>query len=53
MPVMWVVRWVEALIFKRKNIKSQKERFNVMSTERIDYYQQSLNFVGLDFNFKE
>ena len=53
LPVMWVVRWVEALIFKRKKIKNQKEHLDVMATKRIDDYQQALNFVGLDFNFKE
>lgn len=53
LPFMWVVRWFDVLIFKRKNIKRHNESLKLMSAERIDDYQQALNFVGLDFNFEE
>lgn len=53
LPVMWVVRLVKTVLFKRGAIKAHSEDIKKMSVEKIDYYQQNLNFVGLDFNFKE
>lgn len=52
LPVMWVVRWFDVLIFKRKNIKKKRDDLKIMSVEKIDNYQKALNFVGLDFTFK-
>lgn len=52
LPIMWVVRWFDVLLFKRKNIKKNSDDLKVMSAEKIDDYQNALNFVGLDFNFK-
>ena len=53
LPIMWVVRWVDALLFKRKNIAIKKHKLQTMSADKINGYQQALNYVGLDFNFKE
>lgn len=53
LPLMWVVRWCEAIFFNRKNIRINHNDLKVMSVEKIDDYKKSLNFVGLDFNFKE
>ena len=53
LPFIWVYRWIAAVLFKRKNIKVQREAVNMMSTENISSYQNELNFVGLDFNFEE
>jgi len=53
LPIMWVVRWIEALLFKRRNIRTQSRKIQAMSAEKIEGYQQALNYVGLDFNFKE
>lgn len=53
LPFMWVVRWCEAILFKRNNIKNNRADLKVMSVQEVDNYQKSLNFVGLDFNFKE
>lgn len=53
LPVMWVVRWFDILIFRRKNLVVQIENIRSMSEKNIDGYQQNLNLVGLDFNFKE
>lgn len=53
LPFMWVVRWFEVLLFKRERIKKNNEDFKIISSDKINDYQQSLNFVGLDFNFKE
>lgn len=53
LPVMWVVRWVDALLFRRKNIAAKTQKLQTMTADKIDGYQQALNYVGLDFNFKE
>ncbi|MCQ2440697.1 MAG: nucleotidyltransferase family protein [Clostridia bacterium] len=57
MYIMWVVRWFDLLIFNRSRIKRTinhtKEEFGMMTDENIQNYQKSLNFVGLDFDFKD
>lgn len=53
LPVMWVVRWFSILLFRQENIKKSNQNLKIMSAEKIENYQQALNFVGLDFNFKE
>lgn len=53
LPALWVRRWIAALIKKPQNIRSQQKRMKIMSTERIDNYDQALRDVGLAFNFKE
>ena len=53
LPFMWVVRWFDVLLFRRENIKKNNDDFKKLSTEKVIDYQKSLNFVGLDFNFKE
>ena len=50
---MWVVRWFNVLFFKRENIRKINGDLKIISAEKIDDYQKALNFVGLDFNFKE
>ena len=53
LPVMWVVRWISAIFLKKDNVRQQIDNLNTISSENIDDYQQALNYVGLDFNFKE
>lgn len=53
LPLMWVVRWIEAVLFRRKNIGSNLEDLSIATAQNIDGYQSKLNFVGLDFNFKQ
>ncbi len=53
LPIMWIVRFFTALIFKRDKVKKHNNDLKTMSAEKIENYQQALNFVGLDFNFKE
>lgn len=53
LPVMWVVRLFDVLLFRRENIKKSNNDLKIMSAKKIENYQQALNFVGLDFNFKE
>ena len=52
LPIMWCVRIVSRVLTKNK-VKSYVEGELNISDEKIDAYQQTLNFVGLDFNFPE
>lgn len=53
LPVMWIVRIFGVLLFKQSKIKKTHQEISSITEEGINSYQQSLNFVGLDFNFKE
>lgn len=53
LPVMWVVRIFSVLLFKQNKIKKTQAEISTITDEKINDYQASLNFVGLDFNFKE
>ncbi|MBE6673877.1 MAG: hypothetical protein E7596_02080 [Ruminococcaceae bacterium] len=51
LPIMWVVRWFEA-IFNPSKIKNQKRHIDMISEESVGKYHDELNYVGLDFNFQ-
>lgn len=51
LPVFWVVRWVDAILFKRKRIRKFSNEVAVLKQENIDTYHDGLKEVGLDFNF--
>ena len=53
LPAYWVARLVTALFSRDKVISKRKKRLDYISDENVSDYQQALNFVGLDFNFKE
>lgn len=53
LPVMWVVRWFDVLLFQHGRINARREEMKITSADNINNYQGLLNFVGLDFNFKE
>ena len=53
LPIMWVVRCIRTIIFKREKIKATKKVISKITDNKMNDYQKSLNYVGLDFNFKE
>lgn len=53
LPFMWIVRLFDILLFKNYRIKRNGQDLKIMTVDRINNYQDSLKFVGLDFNFKE
>lgn len=53
LPIMWIYRILMTILFKGDRIKAQAQAIDQMSAENINNYQQNLNYVGLDFNFKE
>lgn len=53
LPVMWVYRIVETVLFKGDRIQKQKANLDQMKAEDIENYRDALHFVGLDFHFEE
>lgn len=53
LPIMWIYRILMTILFKGDRIKAQAQAIDQMSAENINNYQQNLNYVGIDFNFKE
>ena len=52
LPIMWAVRIISKL-FKKNKLAEYKKDVESISDETVLNFQKSLNFVGLDFNFKE
>ncbi len=53
LPVMWVVRWFDVLLFKRGKIHERMDEVKHVDNEFVSSYQKELDYVGLDFNYKE
>lgn len=53
LPIMWIYRIIFAIIFRSNRVKAEARALGQMSAKNINSYQDSLTFVGLDFNFKE
>lgn len=53
LPLFWPVRWATAILFRRDNIQKQHRELKIASSDKIETYQQALQYVGLDFNFEE
>lgn len=52
LPVMWAVRWFDALINKKSNVTRQIERINKIERNTVDTYIKELEMVGLKFDLK-
>lgn len=53
LPFLWIYRIIISVLFRKNNVKAQQKRINIMRDQNVSGYQDSLHFVGLDFNFKE
>ncbi|MBQ9974239.1 MAG: nucleotidyltransferase family protein [Oscillospiraceae bacterium] len=53
LPFFWIVRLVKVLFFTKGKLKKHVREYDYLSQERTDYYEQSLHYVGLDFDVKE
>ena len=53
LPALWLVRLVDAVFFRRKNVSTKFSKIKLIDDKSVADYQESLNYVGLDFNFKE
>lgn len=48
LPVMWPVRWVDAALFRRKNIQAVRNKFTDSADEKVEQFRQTLEMVGLE-----
>ena len=53
LPFCWVIRWFKVLFTKNKNIKRELTNLKKYDARAIAEYEEELNFVGLDYNFKD
>lgn len=53
LPIMWVVRWIDAILHKKKSIAHETNRLSKMDNETVDAYNDDLSKVGLKFNLKK
>ncbi|HOP11768.1 MAG TPA: nucleotidyltransferase family protein [Oscillospiraceae bacterium] len=53
LPVFWMIRGVDTVLFHRDKIAKQKKRLNALTPVNIDQYRRELHDVGLNFNFEE
>lgn len=49
LPVMWPVRWVTAVLFRRENIRASANGLSKVTAEHVETFEQSLKYVGLDY----
>ena len=53
LPIMWCVRIVTVLLFRRKNIKKVKAEISMLTKDNVNEYHNALKKVGIDFNFRK
>ncbi len=53
LPFVWVVRWVDTLLFHRKRIAQRNTDMQRTNAESIEQFEQALHYVGLDYHFEE
>ena len=53
LPVYWVVRGFGIVFSGKGKVRKFAKEFNDASVEQAQLYQQALDYVGLDFDFKE
>lgn len=53
LPVIWVVRWVDTLLFHRKRIAQRNTDIQRTNVESIEQFELALRYVGLEYHFEE
>lgn len=53
LPIMWVIRWINAIFNKKNSIAHETNRLSYMNDQVVDAYNQELEKVGLKFDFKK
>lgn len=53
LPVIWVVRWMDTLLFHRKRIAQRNTDIQRTNVESIEQFEQALHYVGLEYHFEE
>lgn len=53
LPFMWIARWLDLLLFKRNRVRNKIKQIELTNEKSVSAYQEELQYVGLDFNYKE
>ena len=53
LPLMWVVRWINAIFNKKGSIANETSRLSYMDDQIVDNYNKELQLVGLKFEMKK
>ncbi len=53
LPIMWVVRWINAVFNKKRTIATETNKLNHMDEQTVKDYNNELEKVGLKFNLKK
>lgn len=53
LPVIWVVRWVDTVLFHRKRIAQRNTDIQRTNVDSIEQFEQALHYVGLEYHFEE
>lgn len=53
LPGIWVVRWVDALLFRRRHIAQRNQDIQRTNVENIEQFEQALQYVGLAYHFEQ
>lgn len=51
LPIFWPIRWVDAALFRKENIRKIRKRFQNNTDEKVVSFQASLQYVGLNYDF--
>ena len=51
LPVLWIVRLADILLFKRHKIRKTQSILKEATDDKLRDYHKSLQYVGLDFHF--
>lgn len=51
LPVIWIARWIEVILFRRQNIGKKMAIAAGTSDEKVLARQQALRYVGLDYEY--
>lgn len=52
LPIFWIKRWVENLLFRSKSIRGKIHDLNQVNDEAVAAYQKALQEAGLEFRFE-
>lgn len=47
LPLMWPVRIVQILLFRRKSVRKRRRIVSMITDEKVELYRQLLEAVGL------
>ncbi len=53
LPVLWVIRWINAVFNKKRTIVTETNKLNHMDEQTVEDYNNELEKVGLKFNLKK